>query len=68
MRQIIPDELGKSEGLAAIAVVILASLVGLLIVHALTESGFLQGLGMVVGGLFGGGAIAAFRDKGKPNA
>lgn len=64
----IPDQLGKSEGLAAIAVVIFMALVGLLIVHSISENGFLQGLGMIVGGLFGGGAVAAFRDKGKPAA
>lgn len=57
----IPESLGKSEGLAAIAVATIVSLVGLLIFQRLDMPNFITGLGLVLGSLFGGGAVAAFR-------
>jgi len=62
------ERLGKAEGFAAIGLFMLATLVGLLCFGFLSGDQFVAGFGILVGSYFGGGALAALRDFGKPKA
>lgn len=60
------DRLGAGEGIAVMALVALSTLAGLLGVGKLTGAEFISGFSMWAGTFFGGSALAAFRDVGKP--